>query len=550
MPEHGRPNSDRQKAEALDRLYPGLPEIGPDPLPIPGPIGLPLTLADLEKLAMSNSPLIRQAAADVQANRGALIKAGAYPNPSIGYEQDTANTAGGPAYVGGFIDQVIKTGGKLKLAVAAAEMDLRNSELALRRAQTDLTAQVRSGYFAVLVAQENVRANRALVIFTDRLYQIIVDQAKLAGTAAAYEPMQIRVLTFQARGSLIQARNRYISAWKQLAATLGLPAMPLTQLVGRVDMPVPAYDFKEVLARVLTAHTDVLTAANGVLRARYNLRAAQVTPVPDIEVRLAIQKDYTGTPFDLDYSLQVGGPIPIWDLNRGGVQQAQGQLMRANDEPHRVRNDLTTRVADAFERYDDNRKLLEYYLRKQPGKTPEGILADQFRAVVGVLTRLNQGPAGEVTFGDLVSAQQTLAAAIATYITTLGLQWQAVVDVANLLQTDDLFQMGPGVTGQKCVAPVPDLASLLALPCCHPCSPLPDPKLKGADPNWPPSVPENESKAPEVLPEPRKEDKAGPLPKADKLKQIAYMDQEPSVHRSGVKEVDEAIVLTVEKDKR
>jgi cobalt-zinc-cadmium efflux system outer membrane protein len=520
MPDPRKPNARARRRRALDRLYPGLPEIGPDPQPVPGPIGLPLTLADLQKLAMSNSPLILQAAADVRANRGALIKAGAYPNPTLGYECDDVGTAGGPGYQGGFIDQVIKTGGKLKLATAMAEMDLRNAQLALRRAQTDLTAQVRSGYFAVLVARENVRVSRALVVFTDRIYDIILQQAKTAGIAAPYEPMQIRVLAYQARGALIQARNRYVSAWKQLAATLGLPAMPLTQLVGRVDMPVPVYDYQKVLAHVLTSHTDVATANNGVFRARYNLRLAQVTAVPDIEVRLMLQKDFTGPPFGLDPSLQVSGPIPIWDINKGGVQQAQGQLVRAVEEPHRVRDDLTTRLADAYERYDDNRKLLEYYANR--------ILPDQLRVYKGVFERHNQKP-DEVTFGDIVTAQQTLASAVATYITTLGLEWQAVVDLANLLQTDDLFQMGPEVTGQKCVPPLADLEQLLALPCCHPSSPLPDPQLKGADPTWPPSVPEAGVKNPEVLPQPRKQERRGAPQEDNAVQQAADREKKTPV---------------------
>jgi hypothetical protein len=42
----------------------------------------------------------------------------------------------------------------------------------------------------------------------------------------------------------------------------------------------------------------------------------------------------------------------------------------------------------------------------------------------------------------LVTAEQTLATAVATYVQSLGDQWQAVVDLAGLLQVDDLFQMG------------------------------------------------------------------------------------------------------------
>ena len=38
-------------------------------------------------------------------------------------------------------------------------MDLLNAEVALRRARSDLFYQVRTTYFAALVARENVRIN-------------------------------------------------------------------------------------------------------------------------------------------------------------------------------------------------------------------------------------------------------------------------------------------------------------------------------------------------------------------------------------------------------
>src|SRR5205807_1270644 len=104
---------------------------------------------------------------DVEAARGAALQAGAYPNPNFGYQWDTAGTGATAGYQGAFVEQTIKTGGKLKLAQAAALMDLLNAQLALRRAQTDLTAQVRAGYFAVLVAQETIQVTGALARLTD-----------------------------------------------------------------------------------------------------------------------------------------------------------------------------------------------------------------------------------------------------------------------------------------------------------------------------------------------------------------------------------------------
>ena len=373
---------------------------------------------------------------------------------------------------------MIKTGGKLKLAQAAALMDVLNAQLALRRAQTDLMAQVRAGYFAVLVAQESIKVNDALVRLTDEAFRIQLEQVRII--AAPYEPMQLRVLSFQARDALVQARNAYTAAWKQLAATLGLPAMPPTEVAGRVDMPIPVFRYDQVLARVLSGHTDVLTAEIAIQKARYNLELAKVTPVPDVSLHLAVERDFTVPPFNTVTSGTIGVPLPVWDRNKGNIIQTQGALLRAVEEPHRVRADLTSRLADAFRRYDSNRLRLALY-RDQ-------ILPDQLRVYQGVRYRHNVAP-DEVAFGDVVTAQQTLAGVITTYVGALGDTWTAVVDVANLLQTNDLFQMGEELTAKDCVSPVPDLEHLPPLPCFHPCSPVPDPGLKGADGHWPVALP-------------------------------------------------------------
>ena len=77
---------------------------------------------------------------------------------------------------------------------------------------------------------------------------------------------------------------------------------------------------------------------------------------------------------------------------------------------------------------------------------------------------------------------------MATYLSTLGLMWQAVVDVANVMQTIDLFQIGGEAVATECLVPLADLEKLPQLPCCHPSSPLPDPRFKGADGSWPAAI--------------------------------------------------------------
>jgi cobalt-zinc-cadmium efflux system outer membrane protein len=447
----------------LPTLFPPLPPVGEDLPDRLGPEGRPFTLADLQKLARANSPAIRQAVARVKEAQGAAIQAGLPPNPNIGYEADQVGTAGGPGYQGGFIEQKVIVSNKLQLARAAAALDVRNAELALRRAEADLATRVRGAWFAYLVALESVRINRSLVQFANDVYQTQVKRVVRAGVAAAYEPIYLRALATQTRANLVQARNRRIASWKQLASAVGVPGLPPTALAGRLDIPIPLFEYQEVLARVLAHHTDVRTAENLIQQAHYRLELAQATPIPDPTCRFMLQKDRTGPPYEVAPTFIVQIPLPVWDRNQGGILEAQAVADRQSEEPHRVRVELTRALAEAFEKYQDNRVLLGYY-RDQ-------ILPDLVRVYRGVYRRYqvsDRGEDGAPGFNDVVVAQQNLAQSIGTYIQTLGQVWQAVVEVADLLQTPDLF----GVT--KTTQPVGAIPDLAPLPCCHPCSPLPD----------------------------------------------------------------------------
>ena len=475
----------QERRRILEPNFKPLPTVEPGPIAQPGPFGHPLTLGELQQIAMANSPLVRQAATDVEAARGALRQAGAYPNPMFGYESDTAGTSGTAGFQGVFFEQLIKTGGKLKTAQASAMMSLLNSELALRRARSDVMTQVRGGYFAVLVAKQNVKWNEDLVDFTTRVYKTFLDQLLLGDALAPYEPLQLRAVAVQAQTTLTQARQRYVSAWKQLAATLGKPDMPITELAGQAEMAIPVFHPDEAGAHVLRNHTDVLTARNTQQKARYDLHATKIAPIPDVDVRVAVQKDFSMAPFGITHTIQIGVPIPIWDQNRGNIIQAQAALLRATEEEHRVRSVLSQNLADAFERYLSNANLVRHYR--------ESVLPN-FSVVYSrtVLRHATNPPTdASVASLDIITNQQLYLAAIATYASALRDQWQAVADVAGLLQLDDLFK------GMEAPA-VPQNRFLPVLPCSHPCDPLPN----GPAPTW------DTGMLPELLPAPLPEGKA------------------------------------------
>ena len=252
-------------------------------------------------------------------------------------------------------------------------------------------------------------------------------------------------------------------------------------MAGRIDAFIPYYDYDTVLAHVLKNHTDVLTAYNGIDAARYNLKLAQITPYPDVSLQVAVQKDFAVLPQQTSPSVQLGAPIPIWDQNKGAIIAAEAALVRAGEEPHRVETVLTTNLATAYAGYKNNIDALEYY-RKY-------ILPDLVVTVRGVEERRRFDPA--LQFADLVTAQQNLATSVTSYLAILGQLWTSTVSVADLLQTDDLFQLAQ----PRELPPLPDLEQLPPLPCSHPCG-----SAAGAASRRPPSPRPRRSRRPHRSP--------------------------------------------------
>jgi cobalt-zinc-cadmium efflux system outer membrane protein len=383
---------------------------------------------------VQRSPVVRQAEADVAAARGNMIQAGTVQNPQVGFEGDSIGTGHTGGYQGIDIEQQVPLGGKLRLARQAKEMDLRNAEVALRRTYFDLFTAVRTNYYATLVAAETVKINRALAEFTDQVYRVQIDRVK-AGESAPYEPMQVRVLALQAHAAVVQSGNAYFSAWRQLAATLCAPEMPPTLLAGDIVMPVPNITYQAAWHWIMENSTRLMTARYSIASAQYSLVLARRVPwVPDMDLEAGIQRDFTTLPDQpWVYNLKARVPLPVFDQNRGNIMAAEGALARANHGYALARNTLASSLADAYSRYDANKITVDYY-RKD-------IIRDQVQSWRGLWQRHQEDP-DSVQFTDVVSAQQTLAQTIQTYAQTLGAQWQAVVDLADLMELDDMCQMG------------------------------------------------------------------------------------------------------------
>jgi cobalt-zinc-cadmium efflux system outer membrane protein len=395
-----------------------------------------MSLADLTQLARANNPTVKQAQANADAAYGQVIQAGLHPNPTVGYQADQVQpglrippgaTFSGAGQQGGFINQLIKTAGKLTLAQQVAGYDYVNALVAVRRAETDVTAAVRSAYFTALIAQQSLEIGRTVAGLADEVYQFQLKQVA-AGEAAGYEPLLLYAQAVQARTAVAQAEAAYKAAWKQLAAAVGQPDLPPAPLAGRADAPPPTFDHNTLAARMGEEHTDILTARNAIAQAQRNLALQRKTPIPDLQFNNYHQYDNVAQAYQ--FGVQLGVTLPVSDRNQGNIRSALARIVASGHQLSTSRNTLTGRLAEAFGRYEANVAAAANLRDK--------VIPAQSQAYQAIIRRYQVEP-DKVGFNDIVVAQQTFALSLQAYLTALTGQWQAVVDVANISQLDELY---------------------------------------------------------------------------------------------------------------
>ena len=406
------------------------PEIAPPKVQAETPEGDPLSLASLQQMAVDNSPVIRQAAANVEQARGRAIQAGLYPNPTFGYEGDTIGTARTAGYNGVFFTQEFITAGKLSLAQNTALQEVRATQADLRKARIKLASDVRRNYFKVLIAQEQLKFTRAIAKLSQEVYEAQIDLVA-GGEAAPYEPLQLRVFAVQARNSVIQSTNSLSASWRQLAAAMGLPHMARQNVAGSVEVLPPSLDYDTALT-LLQRHSDLIAANARIAKATSNLRLQEIVPIPNVNVYAAFQHDDTTPLSDYSTNVQVSAPVPVFNRNQGNITSAHAELVRARQDLTDTNNTLMSTLAENFNRYETSRTISESYRTD--------LVPDQVRVYRGVYDRfLIDGQS--VDFAQVVVAQQTLGQVVTNYMQSLTDAWMATVDIAELLQVDDLLTM-------------------------------------------------------------------------------------------------------------
>jgi cobalt-zinc-cadmium efflux system outer membrane protein len=379
----------------------------------------PLTLDDLEQIALESNPTLVQAMMAVQAAEGRYVQAGLCPNPEMVYIADEIGNDGTEGLQGMGVGQEIVTNGKLRLGRAVASHEIQQARHGLEAQRWRVLNDVRAGYYEVLLAQRMIETNQRLAGIGQEGVDLTT-KALQQGEVSRAQLLQARIEAQTAGLGLVEAQNRHRAAWQRLAAVLGQPEMEPRPLAGQLDENLPEYTWDDTFRDLLARSPELAQARSGVERARCELALQQAERRPNFAVGAAAKYD-TGSEFTVA-DVEVVVPLPLFNRNQGNIIEAQAGLIAAQREVRRVELDLQTRLAEAFEQYAGARHQVQTY--------NDTILPDARESLDLVATGYREGEFGYL---ELLTAQRTYFDVNLSYLSSLDQLWAQTVDLEGLL---------------------------------------------------------------------------------------------------------------------
>lgn len=381
-------------------------------------------LKKLTALALERNPILAQAAFRIDAARGRAIQAGLYPNPVLSVTGDElGDRTGAPGtWTAPQINQELVTGGKRRLANAAACKEVDQVAFALASRKFALLGEVRQAYFDALTLQTRVSILDELVDLSEKSIKQ-TERLLDAKVVSRLDLVQLEVEREKLRTDRETTLREKEPAFRRLAAVVGTPELAIGWLEGSLDVFPPYYDLKVAHFAILN-HPDIQAAQMGADRARILVDRARVQPIPNLTLSTGYVRQSQNR--SNDWMLGVSLPIPVFDRNQGNIRAALGDLGEAAKEIDRVENALQERLAAAFREYASAKYRAERY---RDSVLPRALEAYDLSA------KAYQG--GQFEYLRVVESQRTAAQARLELVRSLGDAWKAASAISALMLDED-----------------------------------------------------------------------------------------------------------------
>lgn len=378
------------------------------------------TLESATRRALEAAPELRAARAEIEARKGALTQAGAWPNPSIDLRAD--RKLGIEDGHGGTDPTQVAITQPLPLTRLARQRNQAEAQLAAARERLRLALLAREteaarAFHALQLTQARLALAEQRVAFGAALESGNDGQRRrIVRYLTPLERARLAILREVATQEAASAEGKHSEAAAQFRALLALApdTAPRTVPLVLVEKP-PALD---VLLEQLDAHPALAASNLDIDAARAGVDVARASRFADPTIGVFRERDFLGGARREYSGVMLSVQVPLWNLNSGGVARARAETDQARERHVAQRRDLETRLRQG--------RLHLGHLIEQAERFRERLLGPAHR----LLDLARRGfETGEQNILALVDAYNTYFDAEVRYHELLQEAWQEAAEL-------------------------------------------------------------------------------------------------------------------------
>lgn len=334
-----------------------------------------LAIDELVARAITDSPDLRAARAEIDAAVGRLRQAGLRPNPMLELGGQKALSPDNNLTVG--VTLPLDLNGRKEGRVGVAERDLEMKQAQVRDRERRLAADVRMKAGELLAARRGLAVTDDLLRVNREALRLVQDRVREGATPALDESLTlVEVNRLNATRQLLASRLDI--AGLQLKALAGMTPDALLSLRGDLVSGAVPPTPDEAVRRALTTRPDVAAARADIAMARATIRKEQAEGRWDASINVGYQRQDFG--FMLNgvddrgrsrpiqdvfhyFGAGVSIMLPVRNRNQGNIAAATAAAQGAERRLEFTELTIREEVAAALTQHAAARRSLEIYER-------------------------------------------------------------------------------------------------------------------------------------------------------------------------------------------
>lgn len=330
-----------------------------------------LTLPQLVEFSLRNNGELKSFREEKGIRDAGKIRAGLLPNPTLELEGGTGalTSSGAENNLSLGVSQEFFLAGKREKRLALAERELEMYRWQLADRERVLREEVKTAFYAVILAEQRISLTDRSIALNRQLLDVTKERLT-AGDIPELEMNLVKVELARGEGARIDVEKALDQNQAKLWTLMGLSPGEYPVFVGaleaEVSMTKTLVDLKQL---ALEKRPDLKALDAERSRGESDISLARAESIPNLTAGLALKRDTTAIEVggiegkDTAYTigLKLSMPIPVFDKNQGGVQEARARRSSTESRLTAAARNAEREVETAYASFLNAGKVLALY---------------------------------------------------------------------------------------------------------------------------------------------------------------------------------------------